>query len=212
MEQTLSRITELIDIIHPVIVCAIMFFMAVLQYFFPPVPSDTLLVAIGVIASSDLFLGMQMFISYALGAMVGSCALYELCMFLGDKAKKLKFVKGMIEGKNLETAQEKLSKYGGISFFVLRFIPTMQVVTVISFGLTKVSRKRVYSILIAVGFLGSFVYSAIGFLLGDNISLIDKLLEEMGIAGWIVLTALVVVIVIIYIVYKIKNRRQGGAK
>ena len=207
MEQTLNKITELIDIIHPIIVCAIMFLMAVLQYFFPPVPSDTLLVAIGVIASSDFLLGLQMFIAYALGAMVGSCALYELCLFLGDKVKNLKFIQGMIEGKNLENAQAKLAKYGGISFFILRFIPTMQVVTVISFGLAEVSRKRVYTILVAVGFLGSFVYSAIGFLLGDNLSLIDKLMEEMGMAGWILLGVLVVVIAIFYIVYKIKNKK-----
>ncbi len=207
MEQTLNRITELIDIIHPIIVCAIMFLMAVLQYFFPPVPSDTLLVAIGVIASSDFLLGLQMFIAYALGAMVGSCALYELCLFLGDKVKNLKFIQGMIEGKNLENAQAKLAKYGGISFFILRFIPTMQVVTVISFGLAEVSRKRVYTILIAVGFLGSLVYSAIGFLLGDNLSLIDKLMEEMGMAGWILLIVLAAVIAIFYIVYKIRNKK-----
>ena len=110
MEQTLNNITELIDTIHPIIVCIIMFFMAVLQYFFPPVPSDTLLVAIGIISSSDIILGLQMFIAYALGAMVGSCALYELCLFLGDKVKRLKFIQEMIEGKNLDTAQEKLAK------------------------------------------------------------------------------------------------------
>ena len=150
-----------------------------------------------------------MFIAYALGAMVGSCALYELCLFLGEKAKNLKFIQGMIEGKNLENAQKKLAKYGGISFFVLRFIPTMQVVTVISFGLAKVSRKRVYTILVSVGFLGSLVYSAIGFLLGDNISIIDKLMEDLGMAGWILLAVLAIIIVIIYIVYKIKNRTQN---
>lgn len=205
MEQTLNKITELIDIIHPIIVCAIMFFMAVLQYFFPPVPSDTLLVAIGVIASSDFLLGLQMFIAYALGAMVGSCALYELCLFLGDKVKNLKFIQGMIEGKNLENAQAKLAKYGGISFFILRFIPTMQVVTVISFGLAEVSRKRVYTILVAVGFLGSLVYSAIGFLLGDNLSLIDKLMSEMGTFGWILLILLAAAIIIAYIIHKINN-------
>ena len=179
--------------------------MAVLQYFFPPVPSDTLLVAIGVIASSDFLLGLQMFIAYALGAMVGSCALYELCLFLGDKVKNLKFIQGMIEGKNLENAQAKLAKYGGISFFLLRFIPTMQVVTVISFGLAEVSRKRVYTILVAVGFLGSLVYSAIGFLLGDNLSLIDKLMSEMGTFGWILLILLAAAIIIAYIIHKINN-------
>ncbi|MBQ2916486.1 MAG: VTT domain-containing protein [Clostridia bacterium] len=208
MEETLSRITELIDIIHPIIVCAVMFFMAVLQYFFPPVPSDTLLVAIGVISSSDIFLGLQMFIAYALGAMVGSCALYELCLFLGEKAKKLKFVQSMIEGKNLDNAQEKLAKYGGISFFILRFVPTMQVITIVAFGISKVHRKRVYTILIAVGFLGSFVYSLIGYLLGDNLPLIDKLMSEMGAFGWILLGIIVIVIASIYIIYKLKNKKN----
>ena len=208
MEQTLSRVTELIDAIHPIIVCAIMFLMAVLQYFFPPVPSDTLLVAIGIISSSEFILGIQMFLSYAVGAMVGSCALYELCLFLGDKVKNLKFIQGMIEGKNLENAQAKLSKYGGVSFFVLRFIPTMQVVTVISFGLAKVCRKTVYTILITVGFFGSLAYSAMGLLLGDNISLIDKLMEELGMAGWILLAVLVAITAIIYILYKIKNKKE----
>lgn len=208
MEETLNRITELIDIIHPIIVCAVMFFMAVLQYFFPPVPSDTLLVAIGVISSSDIFLGLQMFISYALGAMVGSCALYELCLFLGEKAKKLKFVQSMIEGKNLDNAQEKLAKYGGISFFILRFVPTMQVITIVAFGISKVHRKRVYTILIAVGFLGSFVYALIGYLLGDNLPLIDKLMSEMGAFGWILLGIIAVVIASIYIIYKLKNKKN----
>ncbi len=208
MEETLNRITELIDIIHPIIVCAVMFFMAVLQYFFPPVPSDTLLVAIGVISSSDIFLGLQMFIAYALGAMVGSCALYELCLFLGEKAKKLKFVQSMIEGKNLDNAQEKLAKYGGISFFILRFVPTMQVITIVAFGISKVHRKRVYTILIAVGFLGSFVYALIGYLLGDNLPLIDKLMSEMGAFGWILLGIIVIVIASIYIIYKLKNKKN----
>lgn len=208
MEETLNRITELIDIIHPIIVCAVMFFMAVLQYFFPPVPSDTLLVAIGVISSSDIFLGLQMFIAYALGAMVGSCALYELCLFLGEKAKKLKFVQSMIEGKNLDNAQEKLAKYGGISFFILRFVPTMQVITIVAFGISKVHRKRVYTILIAVGFLGSFVYSLIGYLLGDNLPLIDKLMSEMGAFGWILLGIIAVIIASIYIIYKLKNKKN----
>ena len=208
MEETLSRITELIDNIHPIIVCAVMFVMAVLQYFFPPVPSDTLLVAIGVISSSDIFLGLQMFIAYALGAMVGSCALYELCLFLGEKAKKLKFVQSMIEGKNLDNAQEKLAKYGGISFFILRFVPTMQVITIVAFGISKVHRKRVYTILIAVGFLGSFVYSLIGYLLGDNLPLIDKLMSEMGAFGWILLGIIVIVIASIYIIYKLKNKKN----
>ncbi len=148
-----------------------------------------------------------MFIAYALGAMVGSCALYELCLFLGDKVKRLKFIQEMIEGKNLDTAQEKLAKYGGISFFFLRFVPTMQVVTVIAFGLTKVCRKKVYAILIAVGLLGSFCYSVIGFILGDNLPLIDKLMNELGVVGWILLSLLVLVIITAYTVYKIKNRK-----
>lgn len=208
MEETLNRITELIDTIHPLIVCAVMFFMAVLQYFFPPVPSDTLLVAIGIVASSNIFLGLQMFIAYALGAIVGSCALYELCLFLGDKVKKLKFVQNMIEGKNLDNAQEKLAKYGGISFFILRFVPTMQVVTIIAFGLAKVRRERVHIILIAVGFLGSLSFTAIGFLLGDNLPLIDKLIEEMGTFGWILLGAIVFIALIAYIYCKLKNRKK----
>lgn len=209
MEETLTKITELIDTIHPLIVCAVMFLMAVLQYFFPPVPSDTLLVAIGVITSSNLFLGIQMFFAYAIGAIIGSCALYELCLFLGDKVKKLKFVQGMIEGKNLDTAQEKLAKYGGISFFVLRFVPTMQVVTIIAFGLAKVRRERVYTILIAVGFLGSLVYAAIGFLLGDNLEKIDVLMNDMGILGWILLALIAAALLVAYIIYKIKSKRNN---
>ena len=209
MEETLTKITELIDTIHPIIVCAVMFFMAVLQYFFPPVPSDTLLVAIGIIASSDIFLGLQMFTAYALGAMVGSCALYELCLFLGEKAKKLKFVQSMIEGKNLDTAQEKLAKYGGLSFFILRFVPTMQVITIVAFGISKVRRKRVYTILIAVGLLGSFVYSLIGFLLGDNLPLIDRLMGEIGTVGWILLAIIATVIISFYVVCKVKNKKTN---
>ena len=207
MAEALSKTTELIDTIHPIIVCAVMFFMAVLQYFFPPVPSDTLLVAIGVISSSSLFLGLNMFFSYALGAIVGSCALYEVCLFLGEKAKNLKFIKAMIEGENLDSANEKLTKYGGISFFILRFIPTMQVVTIIAFGLTKLNRKTVYAILISVGFLGSFCYSLIGFLLGDNLPLIEKLMNELGVLGWIILSVLVLIAIAVYVIYKIKNRK-----
>ena len=208
MEETLNKITEYIDIVPPIAICAIMFFMAVLQYFFPPVPSDTLLVAIGIISSSDIFLGLQMFIAYALGAIAGSCALYELCLILDEKAKKLKFVQNMIEGKNLDTAQEKLAKYGGISFFILRFVPTMQVITIVAFGISKVHRKRVYTILIAVGLLGSFVYSVIGFLLGDNLPLIDKLMNEMGTFGWILLAAIIIVLLTAYTIRKLKNRKN----
>ncbi len=207
MEETLTKITDLIDTIHPIITCAVMFFMAVLQYFFPPVPSDTLLVAIGVVSSSNFFLGLQMFLAYTLGAIVGSAALYEICLILGEKAKKLKFVQSMTEGKNLETAQKRLKKYGGISFFILRFVPTMQVITIVAFGISKIHRKSVYTILVAVGILGSLAYALIGFFLGDNLPLIDRLMNELGVFGWILLAIIASAIIIFYIISKIKNSK-----
>lgn len=206
MEETLNKLIECIDSIPSLAVIAIIFLLAVLQYIFPPVPSDTVLIAIGIIANSDFTMGFEMFFSYIAGAIVGSSALYEICRVFGDNVRNIKFIRNMIEEEKLEKACANLEKYGGFSFFFLRFIPAMSIITIIAFGLIKIKRRKVYSILIIVGITGSLVFSLIGFLLGENLRLIDTMLKKLGVFGWIIFGVIILIVVILQIINKIKPR------
>lgn len=208
MEETLNSLTEYLSSMPILAVCAVLFGLALLQYVFPPVPSDTLLVAMGVMAYTRAFGGIEIFSAYTLGSILGAVGLYELCYLLGDKVRKIGFIKKLINDADLEKARVKLAKYGGISYFFLRFVPSMQCVTIISFGLTKIKRGAAYFCLITVGILSCAAYFFIGYFLGGNLKELSAILEDIGIAGWIILSVIIAAAVSALIVINIKKNKK----
>ena len=207
MEQELETLIEFCQRFPEWLLCLIMVGMAILQYIFPPVPSDTLLVALGVLVSNRAVGPFASFFSYCVGAVVGAYGLFELCWFLRDKAKRLTLLRSQIDEEKIEQARTRLRKYGGISYFFLRFVPSMQCITIITMGLARLERRRAYFFIGTVTVFACTAYYLLGVFLGQNIGVIIKAMTAMGAIGWVLLGAIVAAAVTAVIIYKIKKKK-----
>ncbi len=211
MEQALSDIIAFFSGFPEWSLCLLLIALALLQYVFPPVPSDTLLVALGILVSQGVFHHIYGFVSYAAGAVAGALGLFYLSYFLGDKVRNIKFVKVHISEKSFEKAHKVIGKYGGASYFILRFVPSMQCITIIVMGLSKTEKKKSVIYISAVTVFACLVYYLLGYLLGSNIPKLLSVLDALGTAGWIILAAAAVAALAGFIIYKIaSNRKNGG--
>ncbi len=78
MEQILNDTLAFFSGFPEWALCLVLFALAILQYIFPPVPSDTLLVALGILVSQKVFNPFFGFFSYVAGAVAGAAALFFL--------------------------------------------------------------------------------------------------------------------------------------
>lgn len=210
MEQTLTEFINWFSSFPEWALCPMLFGLALVQYIFPPVPSDTLLVALGMLVSQGAFNIFFGFASYSLGAVIGAVALFLIAYRLGDRVRKIKIINRLIDEKTYEKAKNNIDKYGGASYFILRFIPSMQVITIIVMGLAKIRKKKAYFYLSAVTVLACAVYYLIGVLLGANIPMLLRVLDALGTFGKILLIALIAVIIAAVVIVKLRKKQTDN--
>ena len=209
MEQTLDSILTWFSGFPEWALCLILFGLALVQYIFPPVPSDTLLVALGILVSQGVFHNFLGFTAYSIGAVIGAMGLFSVAFVLGDRVRKIKLINNLIDDKTYEKAKRVIEKYGGGSYFLLRFIPSMQCITIIVMGLMKVKKRRAAFYLSCVTVLACAVYYLLGFLLGSNIPMLLRVLDALGTVGKVLLIALIAAIITAIIIFKLKNKSKS---
>ena len=112
---------------------ALIFAVAMVDAFFPIVPSESVLITAGVVcAQGDLQLGPVILVG-ALGAFAGDNTSY----FIGSKLGRAfvhRFLRGE-KGKNaLEWGEKTLTEHGGLLIIVARFIPGGRTATTFAAG------------------------------------------------------------------------------
>lgn len=208
MEQTLSQLLSWASGFPEWLLCIILFALAILQYVFPPVPSDTLLVALGILVSQHVFHDFLGFTAYSIGAVAGALGLFTITYMLGDRVRKIKFINNLIDEKTQAKARNVIEKYGCGSYFLLRFIPSMQCITIIVIGLAKIKKSKAHFFITCVTVFACAVYYLLGLLLGSNISYLLSVLSAIGTAGKVLLAILIAAAVITVIIVKLKNKKN----
>jgi len=188
--------------------CPLLFVLAIVQYVFPPIPSDTLLVALGMLVSAKVFDPFFGFLSYSLGAVIGALALYEVCFIFGDKVRKIGFINNLIDENRLQKARSRIEKFGGAYYFILRFVPSMQCITIIVMGFLKIKRINARIYIGSVTFAACIIYYLLGLFLGSNIPRLVKILDALGIIGWILLAAVIISVIFIVIIRRLNKREN----
>lgn len=211
MEQSLQQILDFLGQQNIFVVCAVIFVAAILQYVFPPVPSDVLLVALGILAGTGTYNGWVTCLTYAVGAMAGSFGLYSVCYRYGEKVLKIRLIRNMITEQGLEKSRQKAEKYGGPSLLLMRFVPSLQVVALICFGLIKYPKKKMLFYVPLVSLVSSAVFCLIGYVLADNIPKMLQILSAVGEAGWIAL-GVIAAAVAVYVIYRFIRKKQSRSK
>jgi membrane-associated protein len=119
----------------------VIFAVAYLDVIIPLVPSETLVVTAGVIASSgDLYLPLVI-VCGALGAFLGDNTVYFIGRWWGDSVKR-RFFKSKKAEERLAWADRQLDERGGELIVVARFIPGGRTAVCLSAGGLEMPWRR----------------------------------------------------------------------
>lgn len=152
------------------------FLAALIETIVPPIPTLAIFPTAGFLASQQgiSILGViPMIIFGAIGATIGTSAIYLIALKLGRIVllRYLKYVK--ISEKKLERVEKWFEKYGDITVLVGRIIPVMREMISVPAGLLKMKIPK----FVLYTFIGSLIWSTItilsGYYFGEAIGLSD---------------------------------------
>jgi len=173
---------------------------------FIPWPSELLLIPQGVLISQGK-LSFSLVLSFAiLGSLAGALINYFLSLALGrnfiefylEKYGKLFF----LSKKTLKKSDKYFEEHGEITTFIGRLIPGIRQIISIPAGFSRMNLFK-FSFFTTLGAgIWSFILIVIGYLLGENKSLIQKNLHLIT----IFLIIFSILLVLFYVIIKIKKR------
>jgi membrane protein DedA with SNARE-associated domain len=115
----------------------IVFAIAMLDAFFPIVPSEATAIAAGVVAAGSGGLRVELVIvAAALGAFVGDNISFAIGHYLGARVER-RFLSGEKSQKRLKWAQKTLDERGAYLIVVARFIPGGRTATTFTAGFVE---------------------------------------------------------------------------
>ncbi|HUH15331.1 MAG TPA: DedA family protein [Gaiellaceae bacterium] len=114
----------------------IVFTIALLDAFFPVVPSEATAIAAGVVAGTGGLSVELVIVCAALGAFVGDNISFGIGHFVGERAEK-RFFSGEKAQKRLDWARRTLDERGAYLIVVARFIPGGRTATTFTAGLVE---------------------------------------------------------------------------
>ena len=114
----------------------IVFTIAMLDAFFPIVPSEATAIAAGVVASTGGLNVGVVILAASLGAIAGDNISFALGHFLGARVER-RFFTSEKSQKRLKWAQKTLDERGGYLIVVARFIPGGRTVTTFTAGFVE---------------------------------------------------------------------------
>jgi membrane protein DedA with SNARE-associated domain len=114
----------------------IVFAIAMLDAFFPIVPSEATAIAAGVVAGTGGLSVELVILCAATGAIVGDNISFAIGHFLGARVER-RFLSGEKGQKRLKWAQKTLDERGGYLIVVARFIPGGRTITTFTAGFVE---------------------------------------------------------------------------
>jgi len=150
------------------------FVAAIVETIIPPIPTLAIFPTAGFLASQEgfsLFAVIPMIILGALGATIGTTAIYLIALKLGRRIllRYLRFLK--ISEKKLERVEIWFEKYGDKAVFLGRMIPVMREMISVPAGLLGMKFPK----FILYTFAGSLVWSTAtilaGYYFGESLDL-----------------------------------------
>lgn len=140
----------------------IVFAIAMLDAFFPIVPSEATAIAAGVVAGTGGLSVELCIVAAAAGAIVGDNISFAIGHFLGERVER-RFFKGEKAQKRLKWAQRTLEQRGGYLIVIARFIPGGRTATTFTAGFVETYPWRRF---LAFDALAGVIWGAYTVLLG----------------------------------------------
>ena len=176
------------------------FFAAVLENFFPPLPSEIIFPFVGFVAGLGELNLLGAIVAGVLGTLVGTTFWYILGYTLGRANLKIyvdRYGRALrISFEDIEKAEEWFARHEGPAVFFGRLIPLVRTLISVPAGFVQMSKMR----FLIHTFFGSFLWigalSTAGFLLGERWEEVSQVIEnyELLIGLFLVLGGLVLLL------------------
>ena len=140
----------------------IVFLLALLDAFFPVVPSETAVITAGVVASAGDLSVTLVIVAAALGAFAGDNTSYFIGRRFGDSIVA-RFLKGERARRRIDWATEKLRERGAQLILVGRFIPGGRTAVTLGAGLLHFDWTRFLAADAVAALLWAVYSSLLGF-------------------------------------------------
>ena len=177
---------------------------------FIPFPSEVVVPpAAAVSAREESNLNFFLIVLFAtLGAVIGALVNYFLSVSLG-RAIIYKFADSrlghlcLLSSDKIKQAEEYFNRKGAVATFVGRLIPGIRQLISIPAGLARMPLMP-FVLYTALGAgIWNVVLAVIGYIVGDNMDLINKYSHEMG----YIILAIIAIVAIYYIIKKVVKRK-----
>lgn len=174
-----------------------------------PFPGETTLVAASVYASTNHTLNIVLVIAAAAaGAIMGDNAGFTIGEYGGfPLLQRLLRALHLGEDKLIYT-QRFFEKHGDKTVFFGRFLAVLRAWAAFLAGANHMRRRTFFIWNAAGGILWATIYGSLGYILGNNLPLLERILKGLGIFGFVALGAVIVALIGFWYV---RHRRQKEA-
>lgn len=169
------------------------FIVVMLEYANFPLPSEVVLPFIGImVARGNINFASALMVSVA-GGIVGSITNYLLGLYFGKPLLKYMMKKYPKTQTSIRSSMWWMDKYGKISVMLARVVPVARTVISIPAGINKMN----IGIFILYSTIGISIWNTIliflGYILGDNLSLIAYMVKNYSLIVGILLAVAIVI-------------------
>lgn len=171
-----------------------------------PFPGETTLILAAVFAGTGRLNIAAVIAAGAIGAILGDNIGYVAGRY-GGRPLVLKFGRYVrIQPEHLDRAEQFFDKHGDKTVFLGRFVAVLRAWAAFLAGTNRMPWPRFLVFNAAGGITWAIVYGLLGYFLGHNIPLLDRIVKGLGIGG-VVLAA--IVIVVAFLVWRRRRSKRS---
>jgi len=171
-----------------------------------PFPGETMLVTAAVYAGTDHLSIAGVIVAAALGAIIGDNLGYTAGRYGGHAlvTRYGRYVR--LRPEHLDSAERFFDKHGDRTVFLGRFVAILRAWAAFLAGTNRMRWSKFLVFNAAGGILWAIVYGLLGYTLGNNLSLLNRVISILGIGGVVVAVIVVIVAVVVW------RRRRSARK
>lgn len=162
--------------------------VAFLEYLFPPLPGDTLLLLGGVYAVRGEQSWVLVFLAIVVGSLAGAAVNHKVGWWLGSRAEKKPFFG--IHPDQLHRLQERMRKVGTWLLLGNRFLPGVRALIFVAAGAAQMPLPRVLILGAISAVAHTAVVLALGAAVGGNLEKLEAIVSRYQTAFLLALLAL----------------------
>lgn len=168
----------------------LLFALAVVDGFFPPVPSETVLIAL---AATSVTLGSPNLVLVLLAGAAGAFVGDQVAYWIGSRVnvRRVRFLQGRRAQRTLDAAARTLDDRGGAFIIAARYIPVGRVAVNMMAGTVGYPRRRFVPLTVIAAVTWTVYSALIGIGAGAALAANPLLAVVVGVVGGVLLGVLV---------------------